>query len=197
MTKTFYPESEAAINGVLKYFRENNLLNQYISVFATATLSNYYPKYFLDITNDNFWASSTISGDKYIGFTFSQYYFKVNQYTIKQYKGEGHMIMNWKLQGSIGKEWVDIDSQNSRDFCKDGLISTFKVNKTNDYYKSFRIFSNEVSCKGQANYRIAGIELFGTLCRGDLSRCFQTYDVKVERINPLITLIHILIIKTL
>ena len=58
MINKFSPESDSAINGVLKYFRDQKLLEHYIQPFSS---KEYQPDMnasnFIDITNDKFFAS--------------------------------------------------------------------------------------------------------------------------------------------
>ena len=170
MVLTFSPESKTAINGILKHFRDQKLLDGYVHTFSTPTrtpLSKYNSSHILNITNDNFWASEKTEEEKYVGITFRDHYVVIKSYTIKQYSGTDNLIENWKLQGLKGTKWIDIDDQSSEDFCVPEIIPTFSVARSNNFYQSIRIYNVGKSCKETDLMRIAGIELFGTVCKGN------------------------------
>ena len=124
-------------------------------------------------------ASNEIS--KYVGLTFIQHSFNVENYTIRQYDGPGHMTKNWKPQALKGKAWVDIDAQSSESFCVAGILPVIKVKKTRQFYKTFRMISTGDSCSNYAWFRNAGIELFGTLREGDSSFCNMFTSAKTSK----------------
>ena len=129
MIQVFRPSGNNSVDGVLSHFRASNEISKYVSVFSTETLQPYVPTNILDITNESYWASVQ-DGDKYVGLTFIQHSFNVENYTIRQYEGSGYMTKSWKLQALKGKKWVDIDAQSSESFCVVGILPVIKVKKT-------------------------------------------------------------------
>lgn len=176
LDKVFKPEGVRATNGVLAYFKQNNLLGTYTATFSTKVQDNYVPNNILDISNELFYASVETTDDKYVGFTFIEHSFNVENYTIRQYKGANIITKSWKLQGLRGTKWIDIDEQSSQSYCVTGILPTFQVKKTKYYFKTFRLLNVGVSCTGANYLRNAGIELFGTLkARSSLcNKCTST-----------------------
>ena len=190
MLTTFDPEGVYAINGVLKYFRDKNILDRYVTPFSTDTfMPHENSSNFLDITNGLFWASIEDVNVKYVGFNLKHHFLKISHYTIRQYVGGGYATKSWKLQGKRKEGWIDIDVQNSSSFCKEGILPTFEVSGPTIFFNSFRMISEGLSCLDSNYFRTAGIELFGTLC-------FRTLVFKVDKSSNLLDLVLLIIISS-
>ena len=197
MNKVFFPEADIATNGVFHYFTQRNVLSQYVSAFSSKEDGTHKKENIFNLDPKQFYASLHIALNLHVGFIFHHHRFVPYAYTLVQYNGDGHILKEWSLKGSLyssGEEWEEIKFNKSHEvqLCKVGPLPTYFIQQ--NYWKPyirFKIENTGESCSGWDFLRVGGIEMFGELRSGHYFNPFTRYFSHSSFRTYLIILIHV------
>ena len=170
MNKVFLPEAEIAINGVFHYLTQHNILNQYVSAFSSKEHVAHKKENIFNLDPAEFYASEDEALNQHVGFIFHQHQFVPYAYTLVRYDGDGFILKEWSLKGSLsrlGEDWEEIEFNESREvaqMCEVGPLPTYYIRQK--YWKPyvrFKIENTGKTCSGTEFLRVGGIEMFGEL----------------------------------
>ena len=179
------------MNGILRYFYNKNhdYFTKDIHVFASSTLSSYYPTNSFNFGNNLYW-----NGDQnklpyhFIGFCFADGCAKVTKYEMKC-SNENWRPYKWSFSGSNDKNgaWEN----NKTETLKYESLGTHRFDWKHGPYKCFRMDCLKSTYGSVIPFDIVQLEIYGKY----YPKCVgldKTYNIVKQRINFVI--LHIILV---